>query len=125
MASVNELVTSIRNAARAGHRSCSVRRNTLCEAVLRVLQTEGFITDYLAEGHRISVTLKVDISGRCALDGIAAVNHPGRRVYVAAKSIPRVRGGCGVVVLSTREGVLSGREARAKNVGGEVLAQVW
>jgi small subunit ribosomal protein S8 len=94
-----------------------------------VLKAEGFISDFKASGEGtkrvITVTLRYTDDGRAAIVGLRRVSRPGLRRYSHASDAPRVRGGLGVSILSTPVGLLPDREARRRNVGGEVLCEVW
>ena len=96
--------------------------------VVRILKDEGYITDYAVDTEaahpRIKITNKL-ANRSSAITGLKRVSRPGLRRYVGAGEIPRVLGGMGVAILSTPRGVMSGREAKKQNVGGELLAYVW
>src|SRR5437764_4891430 len=96
--------------------------------VTRILEEEGYITDYeldrTAAHPRIKITNKL-VDHTCAITGLKRVSRPGLRRYVGADEIPRVLGGMGTAILSTSRGVMSGREAKKQKVGGELLAYVW
>ena len=126
---IGDMLTRIRNAGTARHSqtSCPSSRKRL--ALANVLRDAGFLDDVKVEardGHPVIVIeIRYDDSGRPLIDGIRRVSKPGRRVYVGKNSIPRVRNGLGVAVISTSRGILSDRHAREQNVGGEVLCEVW
>jgi small subunit ribosomal protein S8 len=107
--------------------SCPSSRQKL--ALAKVLQQAGFIGRVAVEardGHPVLVLgIRYDDRGRALIDGIRRVSKPGRRVYVGYGEIPRVRRGLGVAVLSTSKGILSDKDAREQNVGGELLCEVW
>jgi small subunit ribosomal protein S8 len=96
--------------------------------IVRILKDEGYITDYVVDTEgahpRIKITNKI-ANRASAITGLKRVSRPGLRRYVGAQDIPRVLGGMGVSILSTPRGILSGREAKKQNVGGELLAYVW
>ena len=124
-----DMLTRIRNAGMARHMVTTCPASNLKKALAQVLQKEGFLEsvgDDVADGHPILVlTLRYDAEGKPMADGIQRVSRPGRRVYVGSKDIGRVRAGLGMSVLSTSRGVMCDRDARAANVGGEVLCEVW
>ena len=126
---LGDLLARIRNAYQAGHAELTCPSSRLKLAVARVLVDEGFLgaVDVEAvEGKpQLKIRLRYGSDGRPILDGMRRVSRPGRRVYVAAKEIPRVRSGLGTAVLSTNRGVLSDRSARAESLGGELLCEVW
>ena len=126
---LGDMLTRIRNAQRARHRSAWRRRRKLRANVLDVLKREGFIRGFAAEELRpgvaqLRIELKYD-EGEPVIKEITRISKPGRRVYSKIKELPRVYAGLGVSILSTPRGVMSDAEARAANVGGEVLCRVF
>jgi small subunit ribosomal protein S8 len=125
---VGDLLTRIRNGQRARKDSVLSPASKLRSRVLDVLQREGYIRGYsdetLNEHPGIRIELKY-FEGQPAIQHIARVSKPGRRVYSGSKELPRVRNGLGITIVSTPKGVLSDAEAREQNVGGEVLAEVF
>lgn len=92
------------------------------------MKSEGFITDYKVEGDVkkvLTVTLKYGANNEKIISGLKRISKPGLRVYAKVDSIPRVLNGLGIAIISTSHGLMTDREARAKHVGGEVLAYVW
>lgn len=126
---LGDMLTRIRNAARARHIETSCPSSRLRAAVARVLKEEGYLSDLRVEareGHpRLVIGLRYRHDGSSMIDAIQRVSRPSRRVYVGAKEVPRVRNGLGMAILSTPKGVLSDRAAREASVGGEVLCEVW
>ena len=125
---LGDLLTRIRNGQQARKDSVLTPASKLRARVLDVLQREGYIRGYREEdlaGHAgIRIELKY-FEGQPAIQHIARVSKPGRRVYSGSKELPRVRNGLGITIVSTPKGVLSDAEARDQNVGGEVLAEVF
>ena len=125
---IADMLTRIRNAGSAGHRWADVPLSKLKVELARILKENAFVHDYkvLNDGRHglVRVYLKYH-EGRPVISRIARVSRPGRRRYVGVGDIPRVRNGLGIAVLSTSHGLLSDRAARAANVGGEILAEVW
>ena len=125
---VGDLLTRIRNGQRARKDSVTTPASKLRGNVLDVLQREGYIRGYMPEpvgGHDgFRIELKY-FEGQPAIQHVARVSKPGRRVYSGSKELPRVRNGLGITIVSTPRGVLSDAEARDQNVGGEVLAEVF
>jgi small subunit ribosomal protein S8 len=125
---IADLLTRVRNAAAAQKPEMFVPYSRIKADVVRVLKEEGYIIDYSvdtsAERPRIKITNKI-ANRSSAITGLKRVSRPGLRRYVGAKEIPRVLGGMGVSILSTPRGILSGREAKKQNVGGELLAYIW
>ena len=126
---LGDMLTRIRNAQRARHSSCVSPASQLRANVLGVLKREGFIRGYSAEELRPGVArLKIELKyneGEPVIKEITRVSRPGRRVYAKIKELPRVYAGLGISILSTPRGVMSDAEARAANVGGEVLCRVF
>ena len=125
---LGDLLTRIRNGQRARKDSVLSPASKLRARVLDVLQREGYIRGYREEdlaGHSgLRIELKY-FEGQPAIQHVARVSKPGRRVYSGSKDLPRVRNGLGITIVSTPKGVLSDAEAREQNVGGEVLAEVF
>jgi small subunit ribosomal protein S8 len=126
---LGDMLTRIRNAQRARHSSCVAPASRLRANVLDVLKREGFIRGFSAEELRPGVAqLRIELKyneGEPVIKEITRVSKPGRRVYSRIKELPRVYAGLGVSILSTPRGVMSDAEARAANVGGEVLCRVF
>ena len=125
---IADLLARLRNGARAEKLEIFVPYSKLKAEVVRIFKNEGYIRDYevdtTAAHPRIKMTNKI-ANRTSAITGLKRVSRPGLRRYVGAKEIPRVLGGMGVSILSTPRGILSGREAKKQNVGGELLAYVW
>jgi len=126
---LSDLLTRLRNGMRAGHDRVDVPASRLKEAVLKVLEDEGFIASFrqVQEGGRpvLRVGLKYDGEGEPIVTGMERVSRPGRRVYARSDSIPSVLGGLGVAIVSTSKGIVADRKARQSRLGGEVLCNVW
>jgi small subunit ribosomal protein S8 len=124
-----DMFTRIRNAANARHDEVRVPASSVKRAVAEVLKQEGFVhgVSEVAEGPRryLKLDLTYGEDRKAVLTGIRRVSRPGLRVYVNKREIPRVFGGLGVAIMSTSQGVMSGREAWKRQVGGEVLCYVW
>ena len=125
---IADLLARVRNAAAAQKSEMFVPYSKIKAEVVRILKDEGYITDYSVDTEaahpRIKITNKM-ANRTSAITGLKRVSRPGLRRYVGAKEIPRVLGGMGISILSTPRGILSGREAKKQNVGGELLAYVW
>jgi small subunit ribosomal protein S8 len=121
---VADLLTRVRNAAGARHETVSVPTSRMKVEVARILRDEGFISGY-EPGER-ELVLKMKFVGKLpAVTGLRRISKPGLRVYARKSEMPRVLGGLGVVIVSTSSGLMTGREAERKGLGGEVLAYVW
>jgi small subunit ribosomal protein S8 len=128
---IADMLTRVRNANIAKHDDVSMPSSKLKEALAELLKTEGYIADFkTAErpdkpGKILSIDMKYSPDRERTITGIKRVSKPGLRVYKKSDEIPRVLGGLGVAVLSTSQGLMTDREARRRNVGGEVLCYVW
>ncbi len=128
---IANMLTAVRNANERQLREVHVPFSKLKAEILRILKEEGFIQDYRIEGDekRRDLAIVLKYKGKRGKDpvieGLERVSRPGRRVYVRAQEIPRVRSGLGLAILSTPLGVLSGKAARLQRVGGELLLRVW
>ncbi len=125
---LGDLLTRIRNGQRAKKDSVLSPASTLRVRVLDVLQREGYIRGYSEDATGVHPQLRVELKyfeGEPAIKHVARVSKPGRRVYSGSKELPVIRNGLGITIVSTPKGVLSDAEARAQNVGGEVLAEVF
>ena len=125
---LGDMLTRIRNGQQAKKDSILTPASKLRAHVLDVLQREGYIRGYSEEQVAGQKGLRIELKyfeGQPAIQHLARVSKPGRRVYSASKELPRIRNGLGTVIVSTPRGVLSDAEAREHNVGGEVLAEVF
>jgi len=126
---VADMLTRIRNACQAQHKTVDVPSSKMKEAIAQLLKREGYIEDCEVlpdkKQNVLRVRLKYLEDKRSAIEGIRRVSKPSIRVYVNRKEIRPVRKHMGVSILSTTQGILTDREARAKGVGGEVLCEVW
>jgi small subunit ribosomal protein S8 len=124
---IADLLCRLRNAARARHPEVLVPHSRLKESIAQVLKREGYIEDVSVEGapHK-QIRLRLKYTGRkSVIEGLRRMSSPGRRLYAPCAEIPKVRGGLGVVVVSTSAGVVTDREARKRNLGGELLCSIW
>ncbi len=125
---VADFLTRIRNAQQARHKHVDVPASKLKRAMTQILVDKGYVRKYLdvADGRQglIRIYLKYDKSGTPAIQHLRRVSRPGLRTYVASTELPRVLNGLGIAILSTSKGVMTDKEARKINVGGEVLAYV-
>lgn len=125
---IADLLTRIRNAQQAKHRELALPASRYKTRLAEVLKDEGYIEDYQvseAEEGKPTLTIRLKyFEGRAVIEHIARVSRPGLRVYRGAGELPRVRGGYGVAVISTSQGLMSDRAARAAGHGGEVVCEV-
>lgn len=128
---IADMLTRIRNANVAMHDEVRMPSSKQKEALAGVLKKEGYIDAFRVEenvdkpGSTLHITMRYSPERSRTISGIQRVSKPGLRVYRGSKEIPRVLGGLGVAVLSTSQGLLTDREARKRNVGGEILCFVW
>lgn len=126
---VADMLTRIRNANTAGHKSVDIPLSKMKKSIAEILKNEGFIEDYSvsmdnAQG-TIKVTLKYGPNKAKTIYGIKKISKPGLRVYAKADQVPKVLGGLGVAIISTSNGVITDKEARRLGVGGEVICYIW
>jgi small subunit ribosomal protein S8 len=129
---IADMLTRLRNANQAYHDRVSMPYSKLKANIAEVLKTEGYIATWSVQepadgkvGRTLTIDLKYGPSRERSLAGIRRVSKPGLRVYAKSPDLPRVLGGLGVAIISTSQGLLTDRQARKRNVGGEVLAWVW
>jgi small subunit ribosomal protein S8 len=124
---ISDMLTRIRNANRALLPTVELPHSKMKESIAGILKREGYINDFAVQGqpHK-NLTLKLKYQGKKGvIEGLRRVSSPGLRRYVGSTEIPRVRGGLGVAVVSTSEGLMTGSQARKKNIGGELVCYVW
>ncbi len=124
---IADMLTRIRNAISAKHETVEIPASNTKKAIANILLEEGYIAGVeIIEGVQgtIKITLKYDGKNR-VISGLKRVSKPGLRIYVGAEEIPQVLGGLGIAILSTSKGIMTGKEAKKLNQGGEVLAYVW
>lgn len=126
---VADMLTRIRNASRAHHPSVDLPMSHLKRNIAQILKEQGYISDYemVKDAKFPTLRLYLRYSGRRdpIISGIKRISKPGQRIYRAAENMPRVQGGLGIAVVSTSKGLMTERQARRANVGGEVLCYVW
>jgi small subunit ribosomal protein S8 len=127
--SIADMLTRIRNANRVGRPFVNVKRSKVCEGIAGVLVAEGYIAGYVPIEDRSQGELRIELKygerGEKVIQDLKRESRPGRRVYRGARELPRVLDGLGICIVSTPRGVLSDRQARRQNVGGELLCSVW
>lgn len=125
---IADFLTRIRNSSNAGLSEVNAPYSKIKFEIAKILKQEGYITsvELVKAGDFQNIKLVTKFVNRApAITGLKRVSKPGLRKYVGAKEVPRVLGGLGISILSTPKGILSGREAKKENVGGELLAYVW
>jgi small subunit ribosomal protein S8 len=124
---IADMLTRIRNAQHALLPTVEMPHSVIKESIAHILKKEGYLSEVVVSGSipkLLKLTLKYQ-GKKQVIEGLRRVSRPGLRRYVGATEIPRVRGGLGIAVVSTPEGVMSGNQARKKNLGGELLCYVW
>lgn len=126
---IADFLTRIRNANMAQHESVEIPASKMKKDIAEILKNEGFIRDveYVDDNKQgiIRVFLKYGKDGQRVISGLKRISKPGLRSYVKADAVPKVLNGLGIAIISTSEGVVTDKVARAKNIGGEVIAYVW
>ncbi len=125
---IADMLTRIRNANQLKYETVSMPSSKMKQTIATVLLNEGFISDLKVEGDVkkvLTLTLKYGANGERVITGLKRISKPGLRVHVDAENLPRVLNGLGIALISTSQGIMTDKQARAKNIGGEVLAYVW
>jgi len=126
---IADMLTRIRNALVVRHSYVEVPASQVKKAIADLLVKEGYVASAEFEGEgvnkKIKIVLKYAENGQKVISGIKRISKPGLRVYCGADELPTVLNGLGIAVISTSKGIMSDKEARAKNLGGEVIAYVW
>jgi small subunit ribosomal protein S8 len=126
---IADMLTRIRNANMVGHESVDVPASKMKKSIAEILLNEGYIKGYdLIEDNKqgiIRIQMKYGQNKERVITGIKKISKPGLRVYAKTEDIPRVLGGLGIAIVSTSAGVITDKEARKKNIGGEVICYVW
>lgn len=126
---IGDMLTRIRNAGMAGAEYVEMPYSRLKDSIARLLKREGYIVDYTAEGGGVRRVLRLYLKytpdRKAVIQGLRRISRPGLRRYIAAASLRPVRSGLGMAIISTSRGLMTDREARRQNVGGEWLCSVW
>jgi len=124
---ISDLLTRIRNANRALLPTIALPHSQMKESIAHILKKEGYIGEVSVEGKdKKTLKLKLKFEGKKGvIEGLRRVSTPGLRRYVGSTEIPRVRGGLGISIVSTSQGLMTGNQARKNNVGGELVCYVW
>ena len=127
--SIADLLTRIRNASTAKHDTVEIPASNMKKSICQILVDEGYIKSFtVAEDGKqgvITVTLKYGANKTPVIQGLKRVSKPGLRIYTNVEDMPKVMKGLGIAIISTSKGVMTDRQARKENVGGEVLAYIW
>ena len=126
---IADMLTRVRNANMSKHESVLVPESKTKTAIAQILKEEGFIVDYKsvkADGvNMLEITLKYGPNGEKVIQGLKRISKPGLRIYANADQLPRVLNGLGIAIVSTSKGIVTDKNARKLNLGGEVIAYVW
>jgi len=126
---IADMLTRIRNANSMRYKEVEVPASKMKNEIARILKDEGFIENYKIEKRDVQdmivLTLKYGPKKERVITGLKRISKPGLRVYAKVEEIPRVLNGLGIAIISTPKGILTDKEARRENVGGEVLAYIW
>lgn len=126
---IADLLTRIRNANQMRYNEVVIPSSNVKLAIVKILKDEGYIENYKVEKNEVQdniiVTLKYGKNKERVISGLKRISKPGLRVYAKAEEIPMVLNGLGISIVSTSKGIMTGKEARKENLGGEVLAYVW
>lgn len=124
---ISDMLTRIRNAQRALLPAVEMPHSKIKESIAHILKKEGYVSEVAVDGKfPKAIKLKLKYEGKkSVIEGLRRISKPGLRRYVGATEIPRVLGGLGITVVSTPEGVMTGTQAKKKNLGGELLCYVW
>ena len=126
---IADMLTRIRNASAANHKTVDVPASKMKKAIADILYNEGYIksVEEIANENQgiLRIALKYDENGAKVIAGIKRISKPGLRVYASAEKLPKVLNGLGIALISTSKGIKTDKEARKENLGGEVLAYIW
>jgi small subunit ribosomal protein S8 len=126
---IADLLTRIRNAGTAKHATVDIPASNVKKAIVEILVNEGYVKSFqvIEDGKQgvIRVVLKYNDSNSSVITGLKRVSKPGLRIYASSADMPKVRKGLGIAIVSTSKGIMTDKQARKLNVGGEVLAFVW
>ena len=122
---IADMLTRIRNANAMKYKEVSMPTSKLKVEIAKILNDEGFITSYKLEDKKLILTLKYTEKKEKVITGLKRISKPGLRVYAKATEMPKVLNGFGIAIVSTSEGIMTDKSARAKDLGGEVMAYIW
>lgn len=122
---ISDMLTRIRNAGKAGHKTVDIPLSKLKLEIAKVLKKEGYIGDFKKLGKGSKKFIEINLKYPAVIGTIKRISKPGQRIYLKASEIPYVRNGYGISVISTPKGLMTGKEARKARLGGEVLLEIW
>ena len=122
---IADMLTRIRNANQLKYKEVSMPTSKMKVEIASILKSEGYISDYAVDDKTLTLSLKYGDNKERVISGLRCISKPGLRVYAKAEEVPTVLNGLGIAILSTSRGVMTDKQARKENVGGEVLAYIW
>ena len=122
---IADMLTRIRNANQMRNKEVSMPVSKMKVEIAKILDAEGFITNYTVKENTLTLTLKYGQNKERVITGLKRISKPGLRVYAGADEIPHVLNGLGIAIISTPKGIMTDKLARKNNVGGEVIAYIW
>ena len=126
---IADMLTKIRNAFLAGHKTCPVRFSKIKESILIILKEEGYIKDFRTDERAgkksIKITLSYDEEDKPLIGNIKRISKPGRRIYLSCDKLPYVLKGIGILIVSTSKGLMTDKKARKERVGGEIICEIY
>ena len=126
---IADMLTRIRNASTSKFKTVDIPASNIKKSIAQILLDEGYIKSFEEIENEtqgiIRITLKYDEKGKKVIAGLKRISKPGLRIYASKDELPKVLNGLGIAIISTSQGVMTDREARAKGIGGEVLANIW
>ena len=122
---IADMLTRIRNANQLKYTEVSMPTSKMKVEIASILKSEGYIIDYTVDEKTLTLSLKYGENKERVISGLRCISKPGLRVYAKAEEVPTVLNGLGIAILSTSKGIMTDKQARKENVGGEVLAYIW
>jgi len=128
---IADMLTRIRNAQAVGHSTVSIPFSKIKYSIAEILAKEGFVKNVSKVGQKTKKRIKIELKYKDAknsistISGLKKISKPGRRIYIKAKEIKPVLGGRGISIISTSQGLMTGKEAKKRKLGGEILCEVW
>ena len=122
---IADMLTRIRNANQLRYTEVSMPTSKMKVEIASILKSEGYISDFNVDEKTLTLSLKYGENKERVISGLRCISKPGLRVYAKAEEVPTVLNGLGIAILSTSKGIMTDKEARKENVGGEVLAYIW
>lgn len=122
---ISDFLVRLQNASMVGHTSVTLPFSAIKSAIAKILEREGYLASVSKRNNSLVVGLSYAATGRPAINGVKRISKPSRRMYMGVRDVQPVKRGAGLLVLSTPAGVVTGKEAREKRVGGEALFEIW